>query len=75
MESNKSMAGANVESLQVIVTEAELLKLTGLKKANLAHFRNSERLPYIRLTKTCRLYIESDIVEWLRRHRVLTGTP
>ncbi len=68
---NQSTPG---ESLQNIVTESELLKLTGLTKAQLAALRNQKQLPFLRVTKFCRLYLESDIVEWLKAQRTVLNS-
>lgn len=65
MES-KSIHGENQDTLQNILTETELLKLTGLKKSQLADCRNKKRLPFLKINQTCRLYLERDVVTWLK---------
>jgi hypothetical protein len=71
MEENKLTLGERQESLQNIVTEEEVLKLTGLKKSQLAECRNKKRLPFLKVNQRCRLYLERDLVDWLKKFRMI----
>ncbi len=64
MEENRAMSEERQETLQNIVTEEELLKLTGLKKSQLAECRNKRRLPFLKVNQRCRLYLA-----WLKTCR------
>jgi hypothetical protein len=70
----KSMCAENRDTLQNVLTEAELLKLTGLKKSQLADCRNKKHLPFLKINQYCRLYLERDVVDWLKRSRTVLGS-
>ena len=71
MEESKSTLGEPRDTLQNILTEDEVLKLTGLKKNQLADSRNKKRLPFLKINQNCRLYLESDVVTWLKGLRTV----
>lgn len=60
------MTNENQDTLQNILTEDEILKLTGLTKNQLADCRNDRGLPFLKINKNCRLYRERSVVEWLK---------
>ncbi len=70
MAENKSILDVQQETLQNILTEEEVLKLTGLRKSQLANCRAKKRLPFLKVSQRCRLYLESDLVAWLKRFRI-----
>ena len=55
------------EGLKNILTETELLELLGLKKSQLANLRLEKKLPFLKISKTSRLYLESDVFDWLKK--------
>ena len=55
------------EGLKNILTESELMELLGLKKSQMAALRLEKRLPFLRISKTSRLYLESDVFDWLKK--------
>ena len=55
------------EGLKNILTETELLELLGLKKSQLANLRLGKKLPFLKISKTSRLYLESDVFDWLKK--------
>ncbi len=55
------------EGLKNILTEIELMELLGLKKSQMAALRLEKRLPFLRISKTSRLYLESDVFNWLKK--------
>jgi len=61
----------NEDTLQNVLTEKELLELLGLKKAALSRLRNENRLPFLRVSRTSRLYLESDVVKWLKSRKIV----
>ena len=71
MEENRAMSEEHQDTLQNVVTEQELLKLTGLKKSQLAVYRNTKRLPFLKVNQRCRLYLERDVVDWLKSFRLV----
>ena len=71
MTDNKSTHGESRETLQNILTEDEVLKLLGLKKSQLAEYRIKKQLPFIKINQRCRLYLESDLVTWLKNFRMV----
>ena len=52
-----------------LITESDLCELFGCKKNQLARLRNEARLPFLKITRTNRLYLESDVMEWLLANR------
>ena len=74
MTDNKSIPDERRDTLQNILTEEEVLKLTGLNKNQLAECRNSRRLPFLKISRNCRLYLESDLVTWFKGSRMILNT-
>ena len=60
--------------IENLVTEPVLCELFGCKKNQLARLRNEARLPFLKVTRTTRLYLESDVMDWLlKRRKVLNA--
>ena len=57
MENCREKCENQEDTLQNILTEEEVLKLTGLTKNQLADCRNERRLPFLKINKNCRLYM------------------
>ena len=74
MAESKSMPEEHQDTLQNVLTEDELLKLTGLKKSQLADSRTRKRLPFLKINQNCRLYLERDVVTWLKSLRVVINS-
>ena len=70
----KSISGGTQDTLQNVLTEAELLKLFGFTKAQLAECRNGKKLPFLKVGRNCRLYLERDVVEWLKGLRTVLNS-
>ena len=68
---NKSTQNHVQESLENILTEGEILKLTGLSKSQLREMRNNEKFPFLKINRNNRLYLESDVVEWFKGRRTV----
>lgn len=68
---NKSTQNHVQESLENILTEGEILKLTGLTKSQLGEMRNNEKFPFLKINRNNRLYLESDVVEWFKGRRTV----
>lgn len=58
-------------TIENIITEDELRKLLGVSKLTMGRLRNEKRLPCLRVTMTRRLYLESDVIDWLISRRVV----
>jgi hypothetical protein len=52
-----------------MITEAELLKLLDLKPSELQFLRYAKGLPYVKLSKTKRVYLEKDLMAFFEAHR------
>ena len=64
-----------IPKIENLVTESVLCELFGCKKNQLARLRNEARLPFLKITRTNRLYLESDVMEWLLvRKKVLNAS-
>jgi len=70
MESNSTSAESR-ETLQNVLTEKEAAELLGLSKSQLSTLRTEERLPFLKINRNCRLYLEGDLVTWLKSRKVV----
>jgi len=68
---NQSIDADQGATLQKILTEKELLGLTGLTRQQLDHFRYNQKLPFIKVNARTRLYLEKDIYYWLLKKRMI----
>ena len=59
------------ETLESILTEGEILKLTGLTKSQLGEMRNKEGFPFLKINRNNRLYLESEVVQWFKGRRTV----
>jgi len=55
--------------LENFLTEKETQEFFGLKKDQLGMLRREKGLPFIRISRTQRLYFEKDMIEWLLTRR------
>jgi len=74
MTANNQTCGDCRETLQNILTEAEVLKILGLNKLQLGILRTNQKLPFLKVNRNCRLYLERDLVEWLKAQRTVTNS-
>ena len=51
--------------LNEVMTEQEVIDLTGLSKSSLTRLRNEKGLPFCSMTNTCRIYLVTDIIEYI----------
>ena len=58
-------------TLQNVLTETVLCELLGMNKGKLADLRNQKGLPFIRLSRTKRLYFERDIIDFFESQRTI----
>jgi len=68
---NSSTQNHVKDTLENVLTEEEILKLTGLKKSQLAELRNREGFPFLKINRNNRLYLESDVVQWFKGRRTV----
>ena len=68
------MSEERQDTLQNILTESEMLKITGLTKSQLADCRTKKRLPFLKINQYCRLYLERDVVDWLKKSRTVLNS-
>jgi hypothetical protein len=63
------------EEIRNLLTEPDLCELFGCRKGQVARLRNELQLPFLKITRTNRLYLESDIMKWLiARRKVLNAS-
>lgn len=55
--------------IQELLTDKDLEELFAVKRATLADYRR-DGLPYLKISGTRRLYLESDVMDWLISRRV-----
>jgi hypothetical protein len=60
--------------LENFLTEKETQEYFGLKREQIGNLRRNEGLPYIRISRTQRLYFEKDVIEWLLSRRYKGGS-
>ena len=68
---DRKISEGSLETLQNILTEEEVKQLTGLSKGQLDVCRREKRLPFLKVNQNCRLYLESDVVQWLKSQRTV----
>ena len=73
MQYKKIQEGSH-ETLQNILTEGEILELTGLSKGQLDVCRREKGLPFLKVNQNCRLYLEADVVDWLKAQRTVLNS-
>ena len=57
------------QSLELILTEKEVLDLFGIKKSALDSLRRKAQLPFCKVTNNNRVYFVADIISWLKKRR------
>ena len=62
------------QPLEGMITEAELMKILGLNHNALSFLRTERGMPYVKLSKIRRVYLEEDLMAWFRKHRVVAET-
>jgi hypothetical protein len=55
--------------LNEIMTEKEVIDLTGLTKGALSNLRNNKMLPFCPITSRVRIYMVADIIEYIASRR------
>ncbi|MFH1617231.1 MAG: hypothetical protein ABIB65_01500 [Candidatus Margulisiibacteriota bacterium] len=57
--------------LDEILTEKELIEFLGLKRGALDELRATRKLPFCRLNRMNRVYLVADVLEFIKRTRVV----
>ena len=65
------MSQLDPRSMNDILTEKEVLDLLQIKKSGLSRLRLEKKLPFCNLTKFNRIYLVSDILEFLVGRRII----
>ena len=60
-------------NLEHFLIEQDVQNLFGVSKKQLGDLRTKEGLPYIRISRTRRVYCEPDIISWLLKRRYQRG--
>ncbi len=63
-----------IPKVENLITDPDLCELFGCKTKQLARLRNEARLPFLKISRTRRLYLESDVIEWLLSRRKVLNT-
>lgn len=56
---------------EVIYSEAQLCEILGLNKKQLAHYRSTKKLPFLKVSTTQRFYLGADVMDWLYSRRMV----
>jgi excisionase family DNA binding protein len=59
-----------MSSDKILLTAAEVAKLTGFAEGTIRHFVSQRRIPFIRMSARCIRFRRSDIDAWLGRQLV-----
>lgn len=59
--------------LKNIINETDLIKRLDITKDQLNILRRDRNFPYIQVTKSCRVYHEKEVMEWLIQNGVNSG--
>jgi len=54
------------ETLQNLVPEKEVMEILGVSRGSLDRLRHKKQLPFIRVNRKSRLYLESSLMKWVR---------
>ena len=61
----------NITKLEDLLTESELIDFLGVKKGTVDEFRHKHKLPFCKITKTARLYIVKDVLDFISSRRTI----
>ena len=59
--------------LKKVINEPELIKKMNLTLNQLDELRRSKNFPFVQVTKSCRMYFENSVEEWMRANEVNRG--
>jgi predicted DNA-binding transcriptional regulator AlpA len=62
-----------VDQLGEIKTEKEMCQLLGITTSILQDLRNKHGLPYVKVNRITRVYLYSDVLEWLQSRTIRNG--
>ena len=57
------------ETLENVLNEKEVMEMFGVSKQTMWKLRTKDMLPFLQVTRNNRLYLESDIMGWLKDNR------
>lgn len=66
-----TMSSENPKSIDDILTEKELIELLGIKKTALDDLRRSRKLPFCKISKTNRIYLVMDVLNFIASRRII----
>jgi excisionase family DNA binding protein len=55
---------------KILLTAAEVAKLTGFAEGTIRHFTSERKIPYVRISARCIRFRRSDIDSWLQQKLV-----
>jgi len=58
------------QGIENLISEDNLCELFGLKKEGIGILRREEGLPFLKIQQNRRLYLESDVMDWLVSRKV-----
>ena len=59
------------KNMNDILTEQELLDLLGIKRSRLYELRSKHQLPFCKLSRTSRIYLVRDVLDFVTSKRVI----
>jgi len=61
----------DLKGLEKILTEKELIELLGIKRNGLDDLRYKKQLPFCKISKTNRIYLVKDVIEFIESKRMV----
>ena len=58
-------------SVENLIQEDALCEILTCTKGQLARLRNEENLPFVKISRYCRVYLEPDLMKWLKNRSVV----
>jgi len=62
---------SDLKGLEKILTEKELIELLGIKRSGLDDLRYKKQLPFCKISKTNRIYLVKDVIEFIESKRMV----
>ena len=52
-----------------VLKEQDVLELLGISRETLDNLRREKGFPFVRVTNKARVYLDDDILQWLKQHK------
>ena len=66
-----SKENPKLKDMNDVLTEKEVLDLLGIKRSALDRFRHNDKLPFCKISRTNRIYIVQDVLDFIADKRTI----